>query len=141
MFADNPVNVISVPAMSCLSATTSVEPGHSGDNAHVEDRNKGQSESPKNSPESEILPKPGSSVKTKTMAALNFQCKHCSKVYTTNPGILKHLRCDHNITEETPVLHYTSFMGKRRIKVQAKPVENDSSRKSLEDKNGVRLND
>ena len=114
-----------------------------GDKGHSDDKNKGRIESPKHPSESEILPnpvnppKPGSSVKTKTVVALNFACKHCSRVFTTNPGILKHLKCDHNITEEIPVLHYTSYMGKRRIKAQAKPVDNDPDRKSSENINGT----
>ena len=124
--------------MNCPSAAN-VGPSDKG--GHSDDKNKGRIESPKHPSESEILPspvnppKPGSLVKTKTVVALNFACKHCIRVFTTNPGILKHLRFYHKTTEEFPVLHYTSYMGKRRIKAQAKPVDNDS--KSSENKNGT----
>ena len=53
----------------------------------------------------------------KTVPALNFRCKYCSRCFTTDNSFEKHLLNRHQISDYPPVLHYISFMGKRKIKV------------------------
>ena len=44
----------------------------------------------------------------KTVTALKFTCKHCKRVFTTFPGITKHMNIEHKIIDESPLLQFTT---------------------------------
>ena len=60
----------------------------------------------------------------KVMHKLNFRCVTCRKVYASEEGVKKHIRLSHGILTPTSI-HYTSFVGEKRIKV---PIQGDPSR-------------
>ena len=60
----------------------------------------------------------------KVIHKLNFRCVTCQKVYATEEGVKKHIRMSHGILTPTSI-HYTSFVGEKRIKV---PIKLDPSK-------------
>ena len=60
----------------------------------------------------------------KVIHKLNFRCVTCRKVYASEEGVKKHIRLSHGILTPTSI-HYTSFVGEKRIKV---PIQGDPSR-------------
>ena len=55
----------------------------------------------------------------KVIHKLNFRCVTCQKVYGTEEGVKKHIRMSHGIMTPTSI-HYSSFVGEKRIKVPNK---------------------
>ena len=54
----------------------------------------------------------------KEIHALNFRCDLCRKTYTTEGGVQKHIGRQHPL-EEKIGLNYSSFVGKKKVKVLA----------------------
>ena len=54
----------------------------------------------------------------KEIHALNFKCDLCRKTYTTEGGVQKHIGRQHPL-EEKIGLNYSSFVGKKKVKVLA----------------------
>ena len=59
----------------------------------------------------------------KEIHALNFKCDLCAKTYTTESGIQKHIGRQHQL-EKKLGSNYSTFVGKKRVKVRASQNNN-----------------